>query len=129
MMATVRYISDWLRAEPVFLLALVLLCGTLPLRGQQQSDTSQQQTPQQQTQQETNQKIQQLAAIASTRPHDVPVGAGDLLHIEVFDVPELSRDVRVSDAGGHQLSADSRKNPGSRIDALPARRKNGAALS
>ena len=29
----------------------------------------------------------------------MPVGAGDLLHIDVFDVPELSRDVRVSDLG------------------------------
>jgi polysaccharide export outer membrane protein len=27
------------------------------------------------------------------------IGAGDLLHIEVFDVPELSRDIRVSSTG------------------------------
>ncbi len=33
------------------------------------------------------------------RPKDTPVGSGDLLHIDVFDVPELSRDVRVSDTG------------------------------
>ena len=99
MISTVRSISDWLRAKPVLLSAVLLLCTTAPLRGQQQPDAQPQQPPQQQTQQETNQKIQQLAAIASTRPHDVPVGAGDLLHIEVFDVPELSRDVRVSDMG------------------------------
>jgi polysaccharide export outer membrane protein len=94
MTSTVRSISDWLKAKPVFFLAPLLLCNTSPLRGQQQTDT-----PQQQTQQETNQKIQQLAALASARPRDVPVGAGDLLHIDVFDVPELSRDVRVSDLG------------------------------
>jgi protein involved in polysaccharide export with SLBB domain len=94
MTSTVRSISDWLRAKLVFFLAPLLLCSTSPLRGQQQTDT-----PQQQTQQQTNQKIQQLAALASTRPRDVPVGAGDLLHIDVFDVPELSRDVRVSDLG------------------------------
>ena len=50
-------------------------------------------------QQQTNEKIQELAAAERTKPHDVPVGTGDLLHIEVFDVPELSRDVRVGDAG------------------------------
>jgi polysaccharide export outer membrane protein len=99
MISTVRSISDWLRAKPVLLSAVLLLCITSPLRGQQQPERQPQQTPQQQTQQETNQKIQQLAALASTRPHDVPVGAGDLLHIDVFDVPELSRDVRVSDLG------------------------------
>ena len=51
------------------------------------------------TQQQTNEKIQELASLEHSKPHDVPVGTGDLLHIEVFDVPELSRDVRVSDAG------------------------------
>jgi polysaccharide biosynthesis/export protein len=30
---------------------------------------------------------------------DTPIGTGDLLHIDVFDVPELSREVRVGDAG------------------------------
>ena len=30
----------------------------------------------------------------------MPIGTGDLLHIDVFDVPELSRDVRVSDLAG-----------------------------
>jgi polysaccharide export outer membrane protein len=99
MISTVRSISDWLRAKPVLLSSVLLLCTTAPLRGQQQPEAQPQQIPQQQTQQETNQKIQQLAALASTRPHDVPVGAGDLLHIDVFDVPELSRDVRVSDLG------------------------------
>src|ERR1700751_2111583 len=103
MTSTVRSISDWLRAKPVLLSAVLLLCTCSPLRGQQPPEVQPQQTPQQQTKQETNQetnqKIQQLAALASTRPHDVPVGAGDLLHIDVFDVPELSRDVRVSDLG------------------------------
>jgi polysaccharide export outer membrane protein len=51
------------------------------------------------TPQQTNEKIQELAAHEHTKPHDVPIGTGDLLHIEVFDVPELSRDVRVGDAG------------------------------
>lgn len=51
------------------------------------------------TPQQANQKIQQLAAEAQAHPIDTPIGSGDLLHIDVFDVPELSRDVRVSDTG------------------------------
>lgn len=52
-----------------------------------------------QTAQQTNEKILQLASRARTQPVDIPIGAGDLLHIDVFDVPELSRDVRVSATG------------------------------
>ncbi len=89
MIATVRSISDWLRAKPVFLLPVLLLCNPAVLRGQQNVET----------QQQANQKIQELASEAKTRPRDVPIGTGDLLHIDVFDVPELSRDVRVSDLG------------------------------
>jgi polysaccharide export outer membrane protein len=33
------------------------------------------------------------------RQGDTPIGSGDLLHIDVFDVPDLSRDVRVNDTG------------------------------
>ncbi|MGA8406769.1 MAG: polysaccharide biosynthesis/export family protein, partial [Candidatus Acidiferrales bacterium] len=68
---------------------VLLICSTSALRAQQKLETPQQ----------ANQKIQQLATLAKTRPHDAPIGSGDLLHIEVFDVPELSRDVRVSDLG------------------------------
>ena len=54
--------------------------------------------PQQAISQE-NQKIQQLASSAKVAVGDVPLGPGDLLHVDVFDVPELSRDVRVSESG------------------------------
>ena len=37
--------------------------------------------------------------LARTPTQDTPIGSGDLLHIDVFDAPELSRDVRVSDVG------------------------------
>lgn len=56
-----------------------------------------QQTPE--TPQQTNEKIERLAVVARAKPVDTPVGPGDLLHIDVFDVPELSRDVRVSESG------------------------------
>ena len=68
---------------------MLVLCVVPALYGQQKVETKQQ----------TNEKIQELAAAERTKPHDVPIGTGDLLHIEVFDVPELSRDVRVGDAG------------------------------
>jgi polysaccharide biosynthesis/export protein len=51
------------------------------------------------TTQQTNARIQELANLTRSPAADTPLGAGDLIHIEVFDVPELSRDVRVSVSG------------------------------
>ena len=52
------------------------------------------------TPQQTNDRIRQLSALAArTAPHDYIIGAGDVLAIDVFDVKELSRDVRVSQTG------------------------------
>ncbi len=51
------------------------------------------------TTQQTNERIQELASLRTPPSGDVPLGAGDLIHIEVFDVPELSRDVRISSSG------------------------------
>jgi polysaccharide export outer membrane protein len=49
--------------------------------------------------QKTNERIQQLATLARVPNVDPPLGIGDVIHIDVFDVPELSRDVRISDSG------------------------------
>ena len=51
------------------------------------------------TPQQTNDRIRELSAAARMAPHDYVIGNGDLLSIEVFDVKELSRDVRVSQTG------------------------------
>jgi polysaccharide biosynthesis/export protein len=51
------------------------------------------------TSRQVNEKIQNLAAMDRVKAREVSVGTGDLLHIEVFDVPELTRDVRVGDTG------------------------------
>ncbi|MGB7283734.1 MAG: polysaccharide biosynthesis/export family protein [Candidatus Acidiferrum sp.] len=51
------------------------------------------------TPQQTNDRIRELSAEARMAPHDYVLGNGDLLSIEVFDVKELSRDVRVSQTG------------------------------
>ncbi|HWY44397.1 MAG TPA: polysaccharide biosynthesis/export family protein [Candidatus Sulfotelmatobacter sp.] len=53
------------------------------------------------TPQQTNQRIKTLSASASSRtvPHDYVIGRGDLLSVEVFEVQELTREVRVSQTG------------------------------
>src|SRR5579872_5065202 len=51
------------------------------------------------TPQQTNDRIRELSAAARMAPHDYVIGNGDMLAIEVFDVKELSRDVRVSQTG------------------------------
>jgi polysaccharide biosynthesis/export protein len=90
MVATVRGVSDWLGAKLLLLLAVLLIVGTMqPASAQETNETPQQKSA----------KVQELAALASARPVDAVVGSGDLLHIDVFDVPELSRDVRVTDTG------------------------------
>jgi polysaccharide export outer membrane protein len=92
MIRYVRTISDSVRARlALFISILSILFALSPAHAQQ--------AQQQETAQQTNDKIRQLARLAQAAPRDTPVGAGDLVHIEVFDVPELSRDVRVSDTG------------------------------
>lgn len=52
------------------------------------------------TAEETNDRIHSLGATtAKNATHDYLIGNGDLLGVSVFDVPELSRDVRVSQSG------------------------------
>jgi polysaccharide export outer membrane protein len=79
---------DWLW-KPVF---LALIFASLCLQatyGQAKDETTQQ----------TNEKIRGLAGMAKPSFADIPIGAGDVVHVEVFDVPELSRDIRVSTTG------------------------------
>jgi len=52
------------------------------------------------TSQQTNERIRALSAASrSLPPHDYVIGSGDLLAVQVFDVQELSREVRVSQTG------------------------------
>src|SRR3981189_2587139 len=53
-----------------------------------------------QTSQQTNDRIRALSAASrALPPHDYVIGSGDLLAIQVFDVQELSREIRVSQTG------------------------------
>lgn len=51
------------------------------------------------TPQQVNDRIRELSASLRTKPHDYVIGPGDVLDIQVFDVKELSREVRVSQTG------------------------------
>src|SRR5258705_7093949 len=52
------------------------------------------------TSQQTNDRIRALSAASrALPPHDYVIGNGDLLAVQVFDVLELSREVRVSQTG------------------------------
>jgi polysaccharide biosynthesis/export protein len=83
----VRVRRDW-KAKLVFPI-ISFGCCCVPAIGRQTTAGSEQ----------TNQKIQELASFARAKPAETPIGVGDLVHVDVFDVPELSRDVRVNDAG------------------------------
>ena len=50
------------------------------------------------TPQQTNDRIRSLASRVPA-PSDYVIGTGDLVSVQVFDVPELSRDLRVSQTG------------------------------
>lgn len=93
MALTVRKALDCAEAKPVWLGMLILiwliLPGSRPVCGQDKVRTPQQ----------TNARIEQLAKDSHPQLAENPVGAGDVLHVDVFDVPDLSRDVRVSDSG------------------------------
>jgi polysaccharide export outer membrane protein len=51
------------------------------------------------TPEQANEQIRTLGQASKAPPHEYTLGNGDLLSIVVFDVPELTRDVRVSRTG------------------------------
>jgi polysaccharide export outer membrane protein len=73
----------------VFIGLLCLVFSQPATYGQSKDETTQQ----------TNGRIQELANLGRSPSADIPLGAGDVVHVEVFDVPELSRDVRISVSG------------------------------
>jgi polysaccharide biosynthesis/export protein len=82
----------------------VVLCACVliaPRAFCQRSQTakSQSEAPLLQTADQTNDRIMELAVADAARQGDYIIGSGDLLGIEVFEVPELSRDVRVNETG------------------------------
>ncbi|GAC1623856.1 MAG: hypothetical protein PVS2B2_03840 [Candidatus Acidiferrum sp.] len=66
-----------------------ILVPALPARAQNVLETPQQ----------TNERIRSKTESFRARPHDYVLGSGDVISIQVFDVPELSREVRISQSG------------------------------
>lgn len=79
-----------LGAWKLCLVSTALLATLVALPGSAQTVESSQQT---------NDRIRSLAAASRSLPHDYVIGNGDLLAVQVFDVPELSREIRVSQTG------------------------------
>ena len=84
--------------QPAGLRSLVfsLAAGALLASMAPSSDAQRVETPQQ-----TNDRLRALAAAphAVVPPSDYLIGAGDLIAVQVFDVPEISRELRVSQTG------------------------------
>jgi len=73
----------------------VCLLAASALPAQQQVTSA----PKLETAKDTNDRIAQLALASTAKQPDYVIGSGDLISIEVFDVPELSREVRVNETG------------------------------
>jgi polysaccharide export outer membrane protein len=82
------YLSGWV---------VILILLTSPAAFSQQQKTTS--LPMNQAVAETNDRIAQLAQATSVKQGDYTIGSGDLITVDVFDVPELSRDVRVNETG------------------------------
>ncbi len=77
----------------------LLACVTLVLIFHRASCVSAQDVSVVGTPQQANERIRTLSATSKTTPHEYTIGSGDLLSVSVFDVPELTREVRVSQSG------------------------------
>ena len=80
-----------LRSLVIHLTACALLATLAPSSRAQRVETPQQ----------TNDRLRALAAAphAAVPPSDYVIGSGDLISVQVFDVPEISRELRVSQTG------------------------------
>jgi polysaccharide biosynthesis/export protein len=80
-----------LRSLVIHLTACALLATLAPSSRAQRVETPQQ----------TNDRLRALAAApgAALPPSDYVIGSGDLISVQVFDVPEISRELRVSQTG------------------------------
>jgi polysaccharide export outer membrane protein len=78
------------------LLAASVVCSQVPAR---QSDSAGHLTPRLETSEQTNDRIAELAQASLVKQGDYLIGSGDVLTLDVFDVKELSGDLRVDESG------------------------------
>jgi len=101
-MLSERVSSFGMRPCLAVLTLLVLFLGVPASRSQQTAQPSPPSTtvaPNLETPEATNARISQLAQAAAVQPGDYLIGGGDLLDVQVFEVPELSREIRVNESG------------------------------
>jgi polysaccharide biosynthesis/export protein len=86
--------------QPARLGARTLCCVSITLFGMLALASSNAAQTVLETPQQTNDRIRSRSmVITRIAPHDYIIGSGDVLAIQVFDIPELSGDVRVSQTG------------------------------
>ncbi len=78
---------------------LLIVPEAFPQKPLQHSTAPGDPVPLEQASEDTNSRITELAIAATAKQGDYVIGSGDLLSIEVFDVAELTRDVRVNESG------------------------------
>ncbi len=79
--------------------ALAFLLVAVAAVSGQQKDTSPAPPQKLETAEQANERIRQLARALGAATGDAQIGSGDLMRVEVFDVPELSRELRVGESG------------------------------
>ena len=79
--------------------AVVFVLFAAPAAFPQQPKAPAPQSPTSQAVIQANERLAQLAGAAPAKQSDYIIGSGDVLGIDVFDVPELSREVRVNETG------------------------------
>jgi polysaccharide export outer membrane protein len=92
------YLSSWM--------VIFFVLAVPPAFSQQQKPLE---SPKNQAVADANQRLATLASATSAKQVDYVIGSGDLLGIEVFDVPELSREIRVNETGYISLPLISTK--------------------
>jgi polysaccharide export outer membrane protein len=116
-----KFAANLRREVLVCAVVLVSVLSTLPTLHAQNVTVGE--TPQQ-----TNERIQTLSSGAKNVPHDYIIGNGDLLGISVFDVPELTRDVRVGQTGAISIPLIPVRLQVSGLTELQAEQKIGEVL-
>jgi len=97
--------ASWFSGKSIGLAASAILVLSLGVRAGKAQQVAQPTAPNAaaapnlETADQANARISELAHAAAVRPEDYVIGSGDLLDIEVFEVPELSREVRVNQSG------------------------------